>query len=94
MATSESQSRPSRGGDRERGGPRAFRRVRPKACQFCVDKIEAINYKDVDKLRMLVTERGKIKPRGQTGTCAAHQRKVALAIKRARNMAMLPFVSG
>jgi len=59
-----------------------------------VDKIEAINYKDVDKLRMLVTERGKIKPRGHTGTGASHQRKVALAIKRARNMAMLPFVAG
>ncbi len=90
MATSEGQSRSPRGG----GGARTFRRIRPKACQFCVDKIESINYKDVDKLRLLVTERGKIKPRGQTGTCAAHQRKVALAIKRARNMAMLPFVTG
>ncbi len=89
MATSESQSRPTRG-----GGPRTFRRTRPKACQFCVDKIESINYKDVDKLRTLVTDRGKIRPRNQTGTCAAHQRKVALAIKRARNMAFLPFVAG
>jgi len=88
MATGDSQSRPGRG-----GGGRTFRRTRPKACQFCVDKIECINYKDIGKLRGMVTERGKIKPRGQTGTCAAHQRKVALAVKRARNMALLPFVA-
>ena len=86
MTSAESQPRPARGG-------RTFRRTRPKACQFCVDKIQDINYKDVGRLRQMVTERGKIRARNQTGTCATHQRKVAAAIKRARNMALLPFVA-
>lgn len=89
MATAENQPRPARGG----GGGRTFRRARPKACQFCVDKIEHIDYKDLGRLRSMVTDRGKIRPRNQTGTCAAHQRKVASAVKRARNMALLPFVA-
>ena len=88
MATAENQPRPTRG-----GGPRTFRRTRPKACQFCVDKITEINYKDIGRLRSMVTDRGKIRPRSQTGTCATHQRKVAAAIKRARQMALLPFVA-
>jgi small subunit ribosomal protein S18 len=98
MATGENQPRPSRdrdGGGREggRGGARNFRRARPKACMFCVDKVQVIDYKDIGRLRMMVTERGKIKSRGQTGTCASHQRKVAAAVKRARHMALLPFVA-
>ncbi|MHB9023411.1 MAG: 30S ribosomal protein S18 [Armatimonadota bacterium] len=65
----------------------------PKVCQFCVDKVQHIDYKSYDRLRPLVTEHGKIKTRRATGTCASHQRKVAAAIKRARHMALLPFVA-
>lgn len=93
MTTGENQPRSSR--DRAGGGgPRGFRRTRPKVCQFCEDKIKVIDYKDIGRLRNMVTEHGKMKSRRNTGTCAAHQRKVAEAVKRARNMALLPFVSG
>ncbi len=71
-------------------GPRRFV-ARPKICQFCADKTIAIDYKNADMLRRLVTEDGKIRPRRQTGTCARHQRAVAGAIKRARHIALLPF---
>lgn len=71
---------------RERG-----RRPRRKVCSFCVDKVEEIDYKDVAKLRRYVTERGKILPRRISGTCAKHQRQLTTAIKRARNVALLPF---
>lgn len=62
-----------------------------KVCTFCVDKVENIDYKDVNKLRKFVTEKGKILPRRQTGVCAEHQRALTEAIKRARIMALLPF---
>ena len=62
-----------------------------KVCIFCVDKANAIDYKDVAKLRRFITENGKILPRRQTGVCAIHQRELANAIKRARIMALLPF---
>ena len=62
-----------------------------KVCAFCVDKSNAIDYKDVAKLRRFITENGKILPRRQTGDCAIHQRELAQAIKRARIMALLPF---
>ena len=62
-----------------------------KVCAFCVDKANAIDYKDVAKLRRYITEKGKILPRRQTGTCSTHQRELAVAIKRARIMALLPF---
>ena len=65
---------------------------RRKVCTFCVDKVEAIDYKDIAKLRRYVTEKGKILPRRQTGTCAAHQRELTVALKRARFMALLPYV--
>lgn len=71
---------------RERG-----RRPRRKACSFCVDKVEEIDYKDVAKLRRYITERGKILPRRISGNCAKHQRQMTTAIKRARNVALLPF---
>jgi small subunit ribosomal protein S18 len=71
-------------------GPRRFI-ARPKICQFCADKNISIDYKQIDMLRRFVTEDGKIRPRRQTGTCATHQRKLALAIKRARHIALLPF---
>ncbi|MBP7250361.1 MAG: 30S ribosomal protein S18 [Veillonellaceae bacterium] len=69
------------------------RRPRRKVCTFCVDKVEHIDYKDVAKLRRFITERGKILPRRISGNCAKHQRQVTVAIKRARNIALLPFTA-
>ena len=68
-------------------------RRRRKVCNFCVDKIEAIDYKDTGKLRRYLSERGKILPRRTTGTCAMHQRQLTVAIKRARQIALLPYVN-
>lgn len=67
--------------------------ARPKICQFCADKSIEIDYKAADMLRRFVTEEGKIRPRRQTGTCARHQRALARAIKRARQVSLLPFVA-
>ena len=64
-----------------------------KVCAFCVDKIEHIDYKDVARLRRFITERGKILPRRISGNCAKHQRQVTVAIKRARNIALMPFTA-
>jgi small subunit ribosomal protein S18 len=64
-----------------------------KVCSFCVDKVDYIDYKDVAKLRRFISERGKILPRRVTGTCAAHQRELTTAVKRARHLALLPFSS-
>ena len=69
----------------------AVKRPRKKVCQFCVDRSEFIDYKDVAKLRKYTTERGKIVPRRVTGTCACHQRHLTTAIKRARYVALLPY---
>ena len=69
------------------------RRPKRKVCSFCADKIEHIDYKDVAKLRRFITERGKILPRRVTGTSAKNQRKLTVAIKRARIMGLLAFVS-
>ena len=63
-----------------------------KVCAFCVDKIDYLDYKDLAKLRKFISERGKILPRRVTGTCAKHQRMVTTAIKRARHLALLPFL--
>ena len=63
-----------------------------KVCAFCVAGEKEIDYKDVAKLRKFITEKGKILPRRQTGVCSHHQRKLAMAIKRARNVALLPYV--
>ena len=77
---------------------RVTRRDRPryapsrKVCSFCAGKVEAIDYKDPSKLRNYITDRGKIAPRRRTGTCAKHQRILARAIKRARHLALLPYV--
>jgi small subunit ribosomal protein S18 len=67
------------------------RRPRRKYCAFCKDKVEYIDYKDAQGLRKFVTDRGKIKPRRVTGTCAQHQHELSMAIKRAREMALLPY---
>jgi small subunit ribosomal protein S18 len=80
------------GGSREGGGGggrKYFRRK--KVCKFCVEKIEAINYKDIRLLAQFVAESGRIVPRRLTGVCTPHQRRVSLAIKQARNIALLPF---
>lgn len=69
------------------------RRGRKKVCSFCVDKIEQIDYKNADKLRKYVTDRGKIMPRRISGTCAPHQRQLTTAIKRSRMIALLPFTA-
>ena len=71
------------------GGRRYY--SRPKFCQFCSDKEQVINYKNVELLKRYITDEGKIRPRRQTGACAKHQREVAGAIKRARHIALLPF---
>jgi len=70
---------------------RRDRKRRKKVCSFCMDKIETIDYKDADRLRKYITERGKIIPRRISGNCARHQRQLTTAIKRARIMALLPF---
>ena len=66
---------------------------RRKVCTFCVDKIDQIDYKDTAKLKRFTSERGKILPRRTTGTCAYHQRELTTAIKRARAIALLPYVA-
>ncbi|MDR1047890.1 MAG: 30S ribosomal protein S18 [Treponema sp.] len=78
------------GEDRGRGKGKVF--FKKKVCKFCTQKLK-IDYKDADTLRRFITERGKILPRRITGTCAKHQRALALAIKRARIIALLPFVA-
>jgi small subunit ribosomal protein S18 len=78
------------GGPRE-GGRKFFRRK--KVCKFCVEKIDGVNYKDVRLLGQFVAESGKIVPRRLTGVCTPHQRRLADAIKQARNIALLPFSS-
>lgn len=82
--------------DRDRGDrndrPRD-RKPRKKVCAFCVDKVETIDYKDIPRLRRYLSERAKIVPRRVTGSCARHQRQLTIAIKRARHLALLPYVS-
>jgi small subunit ribosomal protein S18 len=84
------RSGPGRGGPPRRGGERYI--PRRKVCAFCVDKVEHIDYKDVARLRKFLSDRAKIEPRRKTGTCARHQRAVSVALKRARHMALLPYV--
>ena len=77
------------GGDMERGGGRGF--GRRKVCRYCADKNLKVDYKNAADLKYFVTERGKIVPRRISGNCARHQRQVATAIKRGRQVALLPF---
>jgi small subunit ribosomal protein S18 len=86
----EAQSRRDVRG-RRRGQRQRFSRRR-KTCFFCDENISIVDYKQADVLRRFLTDRGKIRPRRQTGTCAKHQRQLSLAIKRARHLALLPFV--
>jgi small subunit ribosomal protein S18 len=99
---SERPARPDRGMDVQMDGREGEDRTgrtgkgkvffKKKVCKFCIQKLK-IDYKDADTLRRFITERGKILPRRITGTCAKHQRALALAIKRARVIALLPFVA-
>ncbi|MEG2354164.1 MAG: 30S ribosomal protein S18 [Clostridium sp.] len=68
-----------------------MRRKKKKVCGFCMDKTESIDYKDINILKKFITERGKILPRRISGNCAKHQRMLTLAIKKSRNVALLPF---
>ncbi len=74
-------------------GGRPIRKGRKKPCAFCIDRNETIDYKDVPRLRRYLSERGKIVPRRVTGTCAYHQRQMTTAVKRARHVALLPYVT-
>jgi len=82
-------------GDRDRGNRNKARRTyhRRKVCKFCADSSLTIDYKDVKNIRYFITERGKITPSRISGNCAKHQRMLALAIKRARNIALLPYTT-
>ena len=73
--------------------PKKYKKMgKKKVCSFCVDHVDEIDYKDIAKLKRYTTEKGKILPRRQTGTCAEHQRSLTVAIKRAREMALLHYV--
>ena len=82
-----------RGGRGERGPGGRGRFQRRRFCQFCVDKVEHIDYKDVSLLKRFVSDTGQIDSRRRTGTCARHQRRLTLAIKRARFLALLPYTA-
>lgn len=84
-AAAPAEARPAR-------APRQNRR-RKKVCAFCAEKVEEIDYKDAGRLRKYTSERAKILPRRVTGTCAKHQRQLTIAIKRARQVALLPYIS-
>lgn len=84
MSEERSERRPRMGG---------ARRPRRKVCDFCANKVEYIDYKDITRLRRYISERGKIMPRRMLGTCAKHQRQLAEAIKRARAIALLPYTA-
>ncbi|MBD0324801.1 MAG: 30S ribosomal protein S18 [Pyrinomonadaceae bacterium] len=82
-----------RGGRGGRGGGGGRRMHRRKICRFCIEKVDLIDYKDVKLLQNYIPERGKILPRRISGSCATHQRMLAEAIKRARNIALLPYAT-
>jgi small subunit ribosomal protein S18 len=96
----ETRERDSRGGGGGRRGGGGFRgrggggrRRGRKVCAFCADQIDAIDYKDVSTLSRYVNERGRILPRRRTGSCAKHQRRLSVAIKRARHLALIPYAA-
>ena len=82
-----------RGNNRQQDGRRRMTYHRRKVCRFCADKSLVIEYKDARQLRYFITERGKIVPRRISGNCAKHQRELTVAIKRARNIALLPYTT-
>jgi small subunit ribosomal protein S18 len=98
MSEFEGRGRGGRGGDKDKdkddkkGGKRTFFRRR-RLCKFCVEKIDYIGYRDVKLLAPFIPERGKIQPRRISGVCATHQRALQVAIKRARQIALVPYVT-
>ena len=84
---------PGAGGPERRGGRGRDFRSRRKVCAFCVDHVREIDYKDVSRLRRYLSDRGKIEPRRKTGTCAKHQRRLSVALKNARHMALMPYTA-
>lgn len=106
-ATTEVTDRPPRAPDQGAGpgGPQGQRPTAPRrptrrftprrrVCQFCVDHVKTIDYKDINRLRRYLSDRAKIEPRRKTGTCARHQRALALALKRARFLGLMPYTAG
>lgn len=91
MSEERGAARTGRRGERPQGQRRTFYRRR-RVCKFCVEKIDSISYRDTKLLTPFIPERGKIQPRRISGVCATHQRKLQLAIKRARQMALIPYV--
>jgi small subunit ribosomal protein S18 len=92
----DDEGRGGRGGkkdDKEKGGARRTFFRRRRLCKFCVEKVDYISYKDVKLLSPFIPERGKIQPRRISGTCATHQRALQTAIKRARQLALIPYVT-
>ena len=90
MAKQRNRGKPTRRRDNKKGGPGSGRR---KPCLHCKDKIEQVDYKDVTSLRRFISERGKIRSRRITGACRRHQSQIATAVKRARELALLPYVA-
>ena len=90
---SEDERMPASRPERDRRGGGRGRMRRRKICRFCVDKVDIIDFKDVKLLQNFIPERGKILPRRISGVCTAHQRMLAEAIKRARNIALLPYTA-
>ena len=88
----EFNKKPAAFGD-DKNVKRPKKPVKKKVCNFCVEKVEAIDYKDVPRLKKYISEAGKIVPRRASGVCAKHQRELVTAIKRARQIALLPFVN-
>jgi small subunit ribosomal protein S18 len=86
-----SEERSNDGGDRPQRAQRPRYGSRRKVCRFCVERVNGVDYKDISRLRMYISDRGKIEPRRKTGTCLKHQRLVCTAIKRARHLAFLPY---
>ena len=97
MSEFESRGRGGRSGDKDKddkkGGARRTFFRRRRVCKFCVEKIDYIGYKDVKLLAPFIPERGKIQPRRISGVCATHQRALQVAIKRARQIALVPYVT-
>ena len=94
MPPSSRDKRGGVGGERRGKGGRSDAQIRRRNCYFCREKIDEVDYKNSAQLRRYISEKGKIRSRRITGACRRHQRQLAVAIKRAREMALLPYVSG
>ena len=93
MADKKGNKRYNRNNNNDDDSMPRQRRIKKKVCMFCADKNLVIDYKDADKLKKFVSEKGKILPRRVTGLCAKHQRKVTTDIKRARHIGLLPYTA-